>query len=213
MIDKLNDILAAGVPSGVYAEIDKISFLSEQCQAIDLVDTEGMPLQRQNEFIAGRVLARRGLASFGINKCEIPRSNNGSPVWPEGICGSISHKQNLCVVLLADISVYRALGVDIEKEQSLPPAVWKYFITPCEYDQGIDEPFNRVSNLIFSCKEAAYKCLQPTLAIPIPFHEIEVRLIVKGPQSCKVQASFKTINLEGELYRWNDVVLAWMALQ
>ena len=172
-----------------------------------------MPLQRRNEYIAGRKLAAKGLARFGIYGCEISRSRDGSPVWPEGVCGSISHKRNLCVVILAHNSPYRALGVDVEKHQSLTPEVWKYFVHPNERVQGVDEPFDRIADLLFSCKEAAYKCLQPAFTTRISFQDIEVRLRASKSDVFEVKAMFQAIELEGELYRWKDVILVWIGLK
>ena len=213
MINELNNLLSSGVPPGVYAEVGLVNRLSQECQAVELLDVGGMPLQRRNEFIAGRGLVRRGLASFGIPDCRIGRAEDGSPVWPPGVCGSISHKRNLCAVVLSHTSAYHALGVDIEKDQNLSPTVWKYFVNPQERMQSINEAFDRIANLLFSCKEAAYKCLQPQFTAPVPFEDILVHLTVKNIRSYQVRSSYQGSDLEGELYRWNDVVLVWMTLR
>ncbi len=197
----------------MYAEVGLVRRLSQECQAVEAQDLDGMSLHRRNEFIAGRELVRRGLDSFGIPDCRVGRAEDGRPVWPPGVCGSISHTRNLCAAVLSHTSAYYALGVDIEKDENLSPTVWKYFLNPQERMQSINEAFDRIANLLFSCKEAAYKCLQPQFTGPVPFEDILVYLTAKNVMSYKVRSSYRGIELDGELYRSNGVILVWMTLQ
>lgn len=210
MIDELNRILSSGMPRGVYAETGLVSCLLRGHQNSETLAHDGMLSQRRCESIAGRVLVRRGLASFGVFDCDVPRAEDGSPVWPTGFCGSISHKSNLCAVVLAHTSDYIALGIDVEKDQSLPYSVWKYFLNPEEHSQHSVGDFGRIANLLFSCKEAAYKCLQPHSADPISFLDIRIQLSPNNDMSYRVRGTLQNIDLEGKLYQWNDVVLVWM---
>lgn len=210
MIDELNRILLSSVPHDIYAEAGLVSGLSRPHQDVEALSTYGVLSQRRCEFIAGRELVRKGLASFGIFDRDVPRAEGGSPVWPVGFCGSISHRSNLCVAVLAHTSDYIALGVDIEKDQSLPYSVWKYFVKPEERGQHSAGDFGYIANLLFSCKEAAYKCLQPHFVDPISFLDIRIRLSPKDHMSYKIRGTYQDIDLEGQLCQWNDVVLAWM---
>jgi len=51
---------------------------------------------RQREFATGRWLARRLITEMGEESGEIKRGKNGEPIWPKGICGSITHTKAAC---------------------------------------------------------------------------------------------------------------------
>ena len=68
---------------------------------------------RRREFAAGRALARRQLARLGVDPGPIPARADRTPIWPEGVVGSISHCADLCAVVVARADAFRSLGLDV----------------------------------------------------------------------------------------------------
>ena len=68
--------------------------LPPEAQAID----HAVP-KRRREFTAGRTAARRACARLGVWAGALPVAADRTPVWPEGVVGSISHSDLSCAVL------------------------------------------------------------------------------------------------------------------
>lgn len=69
---------------------------------------------------AARVIARCLMRELGCPTAPVPRAADGSPVWPEGLVGSLAHDDALAVAALAHATDWRALGVDVEPAVPLP---------------------------------------------------------------------------------------------
>src|SRR5262245_37109435 len=75
--------------------------------------------RRRREFASARALARDGLARyFGIRGHDLLDREDRSPVWPQGITGSISHCETRAWVALAD-AAYGTVGIDGEARSEL----------------------------------------------------------------------------------------------
>lgn len=100
---------------------------------------------------------------LGKEPSSILSDQSGCPIWPEAIVGSISHKQNICCVLVGLKEHIKSVGIDLEIKESLSKPMWSSFATDVEITQSnitnfSDEIF---ANMIFSAKEAFYKCIYP----------------------------------------------------
>lgn len=118
--------------------------------------------KRQLEFRAGRALAREAMAGLGLPPFPVPVAEDRAPIWPEGLVGSISHCDDLCVVAVGRRSDgVVAIGVDVEPAQPLPDDVRDEICLAEEkaWLSGLDQR-NRLlfERLIFCAKESAYKC-------------------------------------------------------
>jgi 4'-phosphopantetheinyl transferase EntD len=95
--------------------------------------------ERMLELRTGRDFAKRALASFGIQDVELPVGLDRSPVWPEGVTGSITHVRSRrvghCAVAVGLTAQFSSIGIDMEYEQDLPVEVWSTFLTLKELDQ------------------------------------------------------------------------------
>jgi 4'-phosphopantetheinyl transferase EntD len=145
---------------------------------------------RQREFATGRWCARNLLADMGVGKKEIRRGKNNEAVWPEGICGSITHTKGACCVIAAFQTNYETVGIDIEKATRLirSPAR-RLFLNKDEIDwtSGLPAGSPDVYLTIFSIKESMYKMLYPLVKKVIPFSALSVlRLKDDGVFSCHV---------------------------
>ena len=134
---------------------------------------------RQHEFATGRVCAREVLARVGIADFPILRNDDRTPVWPDGIVGSISHTRDVCVVALAKRGDVLSIGIDVEGEESLEPDLWPIICTEAELQwlaTRAPTERGRLAKALFSAKECTYKCLYPVMRIPLEFDDVEIDL-------------------------------------
>lgn len=129
--------------------------------------------KRRREFAAGRACARRALAALGVARVPIPVARDRSPVWPDGIVGSISHTSDYGAAAVAFAEDFDGIGIDVEGIEPLKPELWRLILTPDErarIDDGVD------AKVVFSIKEAVYKCQYAQTRTMLDFGDVEVRL-------------------------------------
>lgn len=143
-------------------------------------------LERKREFVLGRLCASEALRRFGIANSPVGVGENREPLWPPGFVGSITHCDGLCAAAVARSDNYFSLGIDAEPVGDLPFEIRDLILTPKErkYLQHSTSA-SRNMKLIFSAKEAVYKCLFPLAMRYIDFLEVEI-LIEKSAQRFKV---------------------------
>lgn len=121
---------------------------------------------------SARVLARRLLAAAGFAPVPLPRSQSGSPVWPQGVVGSLAHDDEVAVAALARTSAFAAIGIDVEPAVDLPGELVPLVTTSVERKTLSAELVR--SRVPFAVKEAVYKALHPIDGIFLDFHDIEI---------------------------------------
>lgn len=134
---------------------------------------------RRREFAAGRQCARRLLAGLGAGEPLLLVDTHRAPGWPEGVVGSISHGAGLCVVAVAWRGAVRGLGVDVESDEPLAAALRRRVWSEPEAQRlaGASEiEAGRSAKLLFSAKEAVFKCVHPLLRTPLGLRAVEIRL-------------------------------------
>lgn len=135
--------------------------------------------RRRNEFAAGRVCVRRAFARLGAPEVAVPNDERRAPVWPEGIVGSISHTGDYCAVVVARRDDVRALGLDVEKDEPVKERLWDRICTDEELAFVHAQPEARRGvwvRLVFSAKEAFYKCQYLVTAKYLGFHDVTLSL-------------------------------------
>lgn len=149
---------------------DRISLefgLIDPAQTITLYEVEAQAVEkavdkRRREFATGRELARCALARFSHENVAIPLGVDRAPVWPFGIVGSISHSDTLCAVAVAQLSSgVASIGLDIEDLKALPPELSETVMSQAERARLPSTPdigAGLLEMVVFSAKEAAYKC-------------------------------------------------------
>lgn len=152
--------------------------------------TPGMPgeearLQRAlegrlREFRAGRALARQAMGALGMVTTAIPTADDRSPVWPEGIAGSITHCRDLCVAVVAQkADGFLSIGIDVEPADPLDLDLIPEICVDEERLWLAGLPASRrgiFARTIFSAKECAYKCQYPLSRAVLDFHAMTIRL-------------------------------------
>ncbi len=135
--------------------------------------------KRTQEFAAGRVCARLALAEFGIRDVSIAMAPDRQPLWPEGMVGSITHTAGYCAAVVARRERVAALGIDSESNSGVGAHLWRSICVAPELawlDTLPEHERVPAATLIFSAKEAFYKC-QYTLARQyLGFHDARVEL-------------------------------------
>jgi 4'-phosphopantetheinyl transferase EntD len=133
--------------------------------------------KRVQEFAAGRLCVRRALHEYGIDQFPLRVAPDRQPVWPKGFVGSITHTAGLCAAVVAESRTIAAVGIDSEIVGHVTPDIWSTICVAGEADWVNSlRPSERAAaiTLIFSAKEAFYKCQYPLVSEWLDFHDLVV---------------------------------------
>lgn len=144
------------------------------------LSSSGRSTKRQAEFLAGRLCAAASLQAAGYPAIILQRdAESGRPVWPQGLCGSITHSHGMAVSIAGFSQQWHSLGLDLER--MIAPAralrLQKAILTPHEQAQlkGLDEEaLARQTTLLFSAKESLFKALNPLTGVYFGFQDAQV---------------------------------------
>jgi 4'-phosphopantetheinyl transferase EntD len=136
--------------------------------------------KRIAEYAAGRVCGRLVLQELGHSDFAIRVGDQREPLWPESVVGSITHTTGFCAAVAANKSNVKGLGLDCEVAGSVKPELFPSICTSTEIDWLRTLPLaqqRHAATLLFSAKEAFYKCQFPLVRERLGFHDalIEVR--------------------------------------
>jgi len=136
--------------------------------------------KRRAEFISARACAREALGELGFPHRSVPKGADGAPIWPGGVVGSVTHCVGLRAVAIADRGTVASLGIDAEPNVALPDGVLAEISSlaeriqlPWQGRRARDVAHDR---LLFSAKEAAFKCLFAADVAVEEFGAVQVRL-------------------------------------
>lgn len=123
---------------------------------------QGSTRSRVKEFTAGRCMARSAMNVLGIQPQEILHGPGGEPLFPAGVCGSISHSASVATALVGRQSMFAAVGVDVNDGRPIgtlaaQDVTWARE-TRLLVRLGICADEAAAHNFAFSAKEAIYKC-------------------------------------------------------
>jgi len=204
----LNGWLSALLPNGACSHLSLVKDFQGNLYQTEEKLLSGMSTTRRREFVAGRTLSRFLLAALGCPSQPVLRGYDGMPIWPDGYCGSITHKQGVCGAIVAKSEALASVGLDLEFNQPLTESVWKNFINEGELE---DSPsFDWKANILFSCKEAAFKCLSSSGmdSANIPLREILVTFSEDSNKGFAVACHFRGITLHGRAIVHRRIVLS-----
>lgn len=123
---------------------------------------------------AGRRLAHDLLRRLGQADLAVLRGSHGSPIWPNGIVGSIAHDEELAVAVAAPAGALRSVGVDIEPPLPLPDDLRPVVLTALDRLGDLDPGMG--GRVLFAVKEAVYKAAFPLDGRVLGFEDIAVDL-------------------------------------
>ena len=137
----------------------------------------------RKSFLLGRMALRAALG----NEQPCLKDQHGRPTLPPSHMGSISHKGNLGVALIAPSSPRTSIGVDIElrgtdRRSIAPKVLTDREIRSLGQLKGV--PVEEEVLLRFSLKEAIYKAVHPLINQYVSFQEAEVTPADDGTAIC-----------------------------
>jgi len=172
-------------PEGVITEAASPWMWSAELTREEKAIIENAVDKRSREFAAGRTCARGILRQLGFSgDPTIAKDRHGAPVWPEGITGSISHTDDVCVVSIGrQKRELTSLGVDVEKDTGLDADLVDIVCderekAACANSRAEDRL--RLAKIIFSAKESVYKCLYPLVKTMLDFQDVHIELDVSN---------------------------------
>lgn len=161
--------------------------LEQATHAFEALHAEEEALQREIsshtrrlEFQLGRNAVRQAMLQLGQPPKPLLKNPNRSPQWPQGICGSLSHSQEVAVAAVATSPPWISLGVDVESlQRKTHPRLAPRVLTSAEIHWLEQQPLSSRDQwllIMFSIKEAVYKCGQPIYGKPLHFHDISLMI-------------------------------------
>ncbi|WP_064065151.1 4'-phosphopantetheinyl transferase Npt [Rhodococcus gordoniae] len=118
--------------------------------------------KRRREFAGARHCAREAMRTLGVDPAPVLRGENGDPIWPRGVVGSLTHCDGYRGAVLGYSLQIRSLGIDAEPHDVLPDGVLPAVSLEPEREwlasAGDDLYWDR---LLFCAKEATYKAWFP----------------------------------------------------
>jgi enterobactin synthetase component D len=140
--------------------------------------------KRQLEFAAGRHCAREALTRLGHPDAGavIPSGPHREPRWPAGITGAITHTRGYASVAVARTSQTSGVGLDAELWVDADTAgrIGPLVAQRAEVDavaEALGWPSPRALTLIFSAKEAVFKCLFPRVGHYFDFLDAAIGVV------------------------------------
>ena len=174
--------------------------------------------RRQREFAAGRASARAALGQIGVPAQAIPSSPDRAPVWPAGTTGSIAHNARVCVAIAKRRTRCQSVGIDLEDEGAIEPALWEGICTPQELRLLSSLPRQEQSACVtrlFCAKEAYYKWQYPQTRQLLDFQAVEIALTshasrFRARATNRAPLALPVCQQEGHFLSTQGLLLAWL---
>lgn len=134
--------------------------------------------KRQAEFLAGRIAAITTLDKMGIDVDDIPIGKDRQPIFPHGVCASITHAGRHVICAASTSPKIQMLGIDLEKKiapdtaQSLKGIVFNNFEQLLLQDSQMG--FENAAAILFSAKESFFKAAYPFVKRYFDFQAVEL---------------------------------------
>jgi enterobactin synthetase component D len=169
-------------------------------QAVQLPPQLGnAAFKRKAEFLAGRHCARQAMQKLAPRQPapDIPITAAGLPSWPDGIVGSITHAGGFVSAAVALSKDAISIGIDCESRMTREIAleIAALVATPSELAAAMAQTRlqeNDALTLLFSAKEAVFKCFYPLTGLFFSFLDVEVSVADTAPGcfSARVPAAY-----------------------
>jgi len=131
---------------------------------------------RRRDFNLGRLAARRALLEIRGAAPPVRRADDGRPLWPDDVVGTISHSAGVAVAAVAPRGRCAGIGVDIEHlDRTLKTDITRRVCTEGERPWVSGEPGNARLLMLFAAKEVVFKCLYPIERVYLDFHDAQLR--------------------------------------
>ena len=142
--------------------------------------------KRRLEFGRGRTCARAALRRLGVPDAPLLSGAQREPLWPTGVVGSITHTQGLCLAAVGWQRSYAGVGIDVEPAQPLERAIAERVASASEMSALGSLPPLLAARLVFSAKEAFYKCQFYVTRQFLDFSQVSLELEPQGEFSVQL---------------------------
>jgi 4'-phosphopantetheinyl transferase EntD len=135
--------------------------------------------KRIAQFTAGRACARAALAQLSIADVAVRVGADREPLWPPGVTGSITHTGDFCGAVVALKTRVKSLGIDAEARTAVRRELWRQIITAEEQawlDGLAPSQTADMASVLFSAKEALFKCQYPLTRQWLGFTDVSVTI-------------------------------------
>ena len=183
-------------------------------EALAWCKTSKPSTKREHEWLAGRYCAKKAMEEAGVFWSKPLEVFERMPVWPAGVKGSITHAGNIAVAIAGkDLS---AAGIDCEflMDKNRARERRRYFMRK-EEELLADSSPEIAPTLIFSAKEALFKCLYPKCLSY--FGMLEAKLTAFGDEFFEIELDSERPELanvrgphKGAYQIFNDKIIAWV---
>lgn len=141
-------------------------------------------VKRRREFTTVRRCAREALGELGVGRPPMVPGEAGSPTWPEGVVGSMTHCAGYRAAVVALASEVCTVGIDAEPNERLPAGVLRNVASEGEAERLrlllASRPGTAWDRLLFSAKESVYKAWFPLARQWLGFEEADVVIDPSG---------------------------------
>jgi len=155
------------------------------------VAVQGAIEKRVQDFSSGRAVAHKALRHLGAVPHPLLSSPQGSPLWPKGYVGSISHTKNAVGAVVGKQKAEGSenylwgVGLDLEVAVPLPEKLHDKILTSMEKEWiqswAGSFPKELLAKAIFCLKEAAYKCMLPCGNEGLGFQDVSFSIVESDP--------------------------------
>ncbi len=131
--------------------------------------------KRLLEFTSDGLADRQAMTKLNHHPAAIPMALDSSPVWLDGLEGSVTHSDDICITAMVQSGTGRRIG--IEPETPLDSDLEEVICTLSERDWLETQPSDQRGHLAkgnFYMKESIYKALYPLTGQMIGFDEVEI---------------------------------------
>jgi 4'-phosphopantetheinyl transferase EntD len=140
--------------------------------------------KRRREFCTVRYCGREALRKIGASAAPILPDTDGTPRWPVGVVGSLTHCSGYRAAVVARSSALRGVGIDAEVDVALPPAVPDLVLRDEERAQlrtmAETYPHRHWDTILFCAKEAVFKAWFPITRSWLDFLDVSVTVRPAG---------------------------------
>jgi 4'-phosphopantetheinyl transferase EntD len=149
--------------------------------------------KRRLEFAKGRQCAHAALRRLGIEDLPLLIGQHREPLWPPGVTGSITHTDGLCAAAVGWQASYAGVGIDLERAEPLEPDVAGQVASAREMEALASMPPLLAARLVFSAKEAFYKCQFYQTREWLGFFDVAIDLQPSGGFSARLLVDGKAL--------------------
>jgi 4'-phosphopantetheinyl transferase EntD len=196
-----DDVLAELLPIGARMAWSRMSMPKDgEVSTAEVNAISGASARRKREFLVGRVLARKLLTEFDVVDHDLLIGADRAPEWPTGLLGSITHSDRICGVVVAEPGPeLQGIGLDVEPAEALEEDLWGLLCTRRERDWLAGLPAKErglMARLMFSAKEAVYKCQYRVTRRFLEFEDVELDV---DPESGSFTAKLLAPGMKGDV--------------